>query len=292
LGSGFNDHYFIATPDGDFVLRVYHHGWRTPEDVAYELAALTQLEACGVPVCAPVVRRDGTYQCTIPALEGPRLAALFPFAAGHVPQAANPEENRICARTMALIHRHSDSFACEHARSPLDLEHLISRPLALLLPFLGHRPADAALVQRVAGALHAGLETQVGGLEWGYCHGDFHGGNVRLDADGTLRIFDFDCCGPGWRAYDLAVCRLWCATEEAWETFCAGYEEVRPLPEATRTAIPWFIVARQFWWIGYHVRAWLLKGGSSFLDDRFLDHVIGVLRERLGKHLPELAIPQ
>ena len=61
LGSGFSDHYFVATPDGDYVLRVHHHGWRTADDVAYELAALAHLEACGVPVCAPVVRRDGTY---------------------------------------------------------------------------------------------------------------------------------------------------------------------------------------------------------------------------------------
>jgi Ser/Thr protein kinase RdoA (MazF antagonist) len=290
LHSGFNDHYFVATPEGDYALRVYHHGWRTAEEVAFELAALTHLQSRGVPVCGPIARRDGAYQYLLTASEGPRLAALFPFAAGRVPAAADPEENRACARTMAQIHHHTDDFTSAHPRSTLNLPHLIDGPLALLLPFLTPRPAEADFVQALARALHAGLGPQIGALDWGYCHGDFHGGNARLDADGTLRVFDFDCCGLGWRAYDLAVCRLWCGAEEgAWDTFCAAYRGVRPLPETTLAAIPWFIVARQFWWIGLHLTAWRQKGGDSFLDDRFLDHVLGVLRDRLQRYLPEVA---
>jgi Ser/Thr protein kinase RdoA (MazF antagonist) len=287
LNSGFNDHYFVTTPEGDYVLRVYHHGWRTAEEVEFELTALAHLQSRGVPVCGPIARRDGAYQSAVAALEGPRLAALFPFATGRVPAAASAEENRACARVMAQIHQHSDDFESAHARSVLDLHDLIDAPLAQLLPFLGHRPDDAAFMQSVATKLHAGLESQLPALEWGFCHGDFHGGNARLDADGTLRVFDFDCCGLSWRAYDLAVCRLWCAGEEEWDTFCAAYREVRPLPETTLAAIPWFIVARQFWWIGLHVTAWQQKGGDSFLDDRFLDHVLGVVREREERWLPE-----
>ena len=290
IKTGFNDHYFVSTPDGDYVLRVYTHGWRSAEDIAYELAALAHLEARGVPVCGPVVRRDGAYQCTIPALEGPRVAALFPFAHGHAPDAMNADENRTCGRTMALIHKHTEDFVCEYHRFPLDLDHLIAQPIEVILPFLAHRPADAASVQAAGRELRAGLEAQVGRLEWGYCHGDYPG-NAYMDAGGTLRVFDFDCGGPGWRAYDLALCRLGFGVEDAqWESFCAGYEEVRAIPEAARAAIPWFIVARQIWRIGLFAGTGSRVAGSFYVNDGFFSQNLAVLRDRMSKYLPQLAV--
>jgi len=50
---GLNDHHLVTTPEGTYVLRVYRRGWRTAEEIAYELAVLVHLEARGVPVCAP-----------------------------------------------------------------------------------------------------------------------------------------------------------------------------------------------------------------------------------------------
>jgi len=51
---GLNDHHLVTTPEGSYVLRVYRRGWRTAEDICYELAVLTHLDARGVPVCAPI----------------------------------------------------------------------------------------------------------------------------------------------------------------------------------------------------------------------------------------------
>ena len=45
-------------------------------------------------------------------------------------------------------------------------------------------------------------------LEWGVCHGDFSStGNFHVAPDGTITVFDFDLCGPGWRVSDLAPIR-------------------------------------------------------------------------------------
>jgi len=288
LQSGFNDHYLIATAEGEYVLRVYQRGWRTAQDIAYELAALTHLEARGVPVCAPIAGRDGAYQRAIQEAEGPRIAVLFPSAPGEKPDATNPDVVRTCGRVMALIHHHTDGFTCEYRRFRLDLDHLLDQPLAGILPYLADRPADTAFLQVVARELRAGLEARISRLDWGFCHGDFHGGNARLDADGTLRVFDFDCGGPGWRAYDLSVCRLYCGEQALWEAFCRGYQEVRPLPEATVAAVSWFIVARQLWRLALFADNWPRLTGFSVNDD-FLDRHLGVLRERVGKYLPELA---
>ena len=54
LPGGFNDHYLLTTPDAAYVLRLYRPGWRTSDEVAYELAVLTHLTSHDVPVCAPI----------------------------------------------------------------------------------------------------------------------------------------------------------------------------------------------------------------------------------------------
>jgi Ser/Thr protein kinase RdoA (MazF antagonist) len=284
---GLNDHHLVTTAEGQYVLRVYRRGWRTADDIAYELAVLLHLAARGVSVCAPIAGRDGAYQYPIQGAEGPRTAVVFPCAPGDRPDVADLDVVRTCGRVMALIHHHTDGFTCEHRRFVLDLDHLLDQPRARLLPYLARRPADAAFVEATARGLRAGLEARIDRLEWGFCHGDFHGGNARVDGEGTVRVFDFDCGGPGWRAYDLAVCRLYCAEDAQWDAFCQGYQEVRPLPAATREAIRWFIVVRQLWRMTLFAENWSRLTGSA-VNDEFLDEHVGILRARFARYLPEV----
>ncbi len=286
---GLNDHHLITTPQGQYVLRVYRAGWRTEEDIAYEVAVLNHLAARGVPACAPLPRRDGAFSSAFAGEQGPRTAVLFTCAPGAPPDPADPAALRTCGRVMALIHRHTDDFTCEHQRFALDLDHLLAQPRLTLRPYLRHRPEKATFLETAVDALRAGLEARVESLEWGFCHGDFHGGNARLDGDGTLRVFDFDCGGPGWRAYDLSVCRLYCREEARWETFREGYEEVRPLPAAAEAALPWFIVARQVWRMGVFAEAWPRLVGHA-VDEAFFEEHVAILRERLRTYLPELGL--
>jgi len=288
---GLNDHYVVKSPDGDYVLRAYHHGWRSEDDIVYELTALIHLQKRGAPVCAPIARRDGSYYRYISAPEGPRAVALFPYAAGRIPDVGKEDEYRAYGRTLGMIHRYTDDFICRSQRFPIDLAHLIDQPLANMLPFLQHRPADVAFVQAVAREVRTELQAQINNLEWGFCHGDFHGGNAHVDSKGMLRVYDFDCCGPGWRAYDLAVC-LWGggASEIAWTAFCQGYEEIHPLPKSTRQAIPWFVVARQLWLIGLHISSGIHKAGVWFLNDNYFNHHLGIVRKLIEQHVPDLAV--
>lgn len=85
-----------------------------------------------------------------------------------------------------------------------------------------------------------------------------HPGNARFDATGEPTLFDFDCCGYGWRVSDLAVF-LWNAhlekrpkgwREARWRAFLRGYREVRPLDPGALDAVPLFLVARQIWLMG------------------------------------------
>ena len=44
----------------------------------------------------------------------------------------------------------------------------------------------------------------ISALQPGFCHGDASGGNAHISGR-TITFFDFDCCGCGFRAYDVAV---------------------------------------------------------------------------------------
>lgn len=91
-------------------------------------------------------------------------------------------------------------------RSDLGTRQLIDERIRAIRPYLEHRPkAQAALIdtaEKVAKRIEM-LPTADGG--YGLCHGDIHPGNVMFDDDGAPTVFDFDCRGYGWRAYDLVT---------------------------------------------------------------------------------------
>ena len=87
---------------------------------------------------------------------------------------------------------------------------------------------------------------------YGMIHADLHADNVLVDNE-QLSVIDFDDSGFGWYMYDLAV-----ALHLELDTFhpknphfklvsdalLAAYESKRPLPEAQRELLPWFLMVR------------------------------------------------
>src|SRR5262249_15724813 len=146
--------------------------------------------------------------------------------------AQDQEQHYLYGRAAAAIHVATDDFMSRHARFQLDLRHLVDRPLAAIQPFLAHRPDDWAYLQDVAKTVRERIVSLPGEeFEWGFCHGDLHGGNAHIDEQKTITFFDFDCGGPGWRAYDIAAFRQGPQgrQDDAWEAFLRGYTERRKL---------------------------------------------------------------
>jgi Ser/Thr protein kinase RdoA (MazF antagonist) len=287
---GMNDTYEVKTVTGlTYFLRAYRSPRRSRADVAYELDALLHLKHKGVPVAWPVARRDGAHMSTVNAPEGRRHIVLFVEAPGVEPEYERDPAGMSAryGRAVARMHNALDDFSSPHRRSPLDLEHLIEKPLRLVRDWLKNRPTDRERL-REAGAsvlnqLKALPETD---LEQGFCHGDLQGYHARVAEDGTLTHFDFDFCGPGYRAYDLAVFR-WCALlsdkqDIWWPPYLAAYREIRPLAAVDVRAIPLFVGARVIWHMGLHV-ANALDWGASGLSDAYFDRQLGRLETALAQ---------
>jgi Ser/Thr protein kinase RdoA (MazF antagonist) len=287
LKRGLNDTYLVATRGGRYVARVYRARWRTPSEIAYELELLGHLAARGVPVAVPVPARDGTLARTLAAAEGPRQLVVFSYAQGRPLAWGEAAHCRLAGRLLAAVHAAADGFASAHARAPLDLEHLVDRPLAALRPFLAHRPEDWRYLEGLAGRLRArAAAAAAAGLDWGVCHGDFGGGNIHLGEDGTPTVFDFDLCGPGWRACDLAATRSVAMGDKqggAWEAFVGGYAEARPLGAADLAAAPLFHALCHLASLGVfadNVAEW----GILDMSDWLLDRELAFFREWEAEH--------
>jgi Ser/Thr protein kinase RdoA (MazF antagonist) len=256
LRYGLNHTYRLDTEQGPRILRVYTRGWRSPAEIAYELALITCAAEAGLPVASPLRARDGALSVTVAAPEGPRQAAVFTYAPGHT-LTYTEVDARAFGRLEARLHQALAGFETRTPRFALDREHLLFGPLAAIGPALAGRPDDRAYLEDLAARIARRLEDlERDGLRWQPCHGDLHLGNVHFTADGRPTVFDFDCCGPGWRAYDVAVFRwasyLHTGADAPWQAFLAGYEESAPLAEPEIQAIPWFVAARHVWLLGLH----------------------------------------
>lgn len=284
LHRGLNDTFLVLTKDDKYILRVYRHQWRSLPDVLYEVEALLHLQRHGVSVSAPIPMKNGTFVGTIGAPEGVRYFVLFTHAPGKELSYSAEEERDAYhfGKVTARIHAASDSFHTSHRRFALDLEHLLTKPLQAMQSLLTHRLSDWDYIVQLAEKLRQHVQDlPFSALETGFCHGDLHGWNAHLQ-DQTLTFFDFDCCGMGWRSYDIAVFR-WGAQgkgkhNERWPAFLRGYREVRQLGTVDIQATDYFVAIRQVWLMGLQTgngQDW----GYAWMDDSYFEGMIQFLRE-------------
>jgi len=284
LWHGVNDTYLVISSSGKQVVRVYRAGWRSPDEIIYELELLSHLSARGVAVAAPSRTRDDRLVHMLPAPEGERQVAVFAYVEGRPMSWANRRHSFLAGRLAAEVHRGSDNFTSRRHRPPLDLDQLIDQPLAAVNPFLSHRPGDAEALAHCAAQLRTRADQAIrGGLEWGVCHGDFGASNIHIIDGRSASVFDFDLCGAGWRAWDFVA--AWAMTHhercpEIWESFVRGYTEIRPINASDLAAVPLFHAMSRLWSLGAHAQNAGYRG-SWRLSDSFLDTYITFLRRWL-----------
>ena len=81
-------------------------------------------------------------------------------------------------------------------------------------------------------------------------HADMHGWNLMWN-EGQLSIFDFDDCGYGVEAQDLAVALYYLDTPEQDEALLNGYKSVRPLPTYSGNAMKALLLQRRLLLLNY-----------------------------------------
>jgi Ser/Thr protein kinase RdoA (MazF antagonist) len=259
-----NDHYLVSTGNGQqYVARVYQCGerlQRQESDYQYELEWLNFLTAKGVRVAHPIVRRDGRYLGSLLAPEGLRYYTLFTLARGSTLSLKSPSQLHTFGAKMAEIHVLSNDFQSSFVRQPMDLEFIVDRSVDRLRRFWGEdRAEDLDMILTTAEEARQEIQTlldneEQSGDSWGPIGGDFHDHNVHFAENNEPTFFNFDLCGPGWRAYDIAAfllnSNLIHGSSNLSEAFFAGYYSVRQLSRNEHEAISPFMTLRRIWLTG------------------------------------------
>ena len=280
---GLNDTYLVETQSERYILRVYRKGWRTKEEIDFELELLEFLHNKNLPVAYPIKREDG-FTTEIAAPEGKRYAAIFSYAPGTVNQKLNLEQSQRLGQVLAIIHQNLDNFSSSFSRPHLNNEYLLDWAMGKIAPLYLHRRSDLEDIhiqtEEIKTQLEA-LKLPTSTPEYGICVGDVHAGNAHFDEENQPTLFDFDQCGYGWRAFDIAkfmhIAITWKIDVKVRNSFLEGYQAIRQLNVAELASIPIFIKAAHIWVMGIGTSA---VGDvipySSFTDD-WLDQKLAIL---------------
>lgn len=287
---GMNDTYLVTTSDESYIFRVYR-GDRRQEysEIAFELELLCYLDRKGVSVSLPIADVKGEYIQAFEAPEGTRFGVLFTFAEGHEKGMDNSEISYSFGQAVANIHLLTDHYESGYERTPIDLDFLLHQSLAIIESNMQHRGEDVQFLKKLGLQMEQSLrEIPLEQLDFGICHGDLHGNtNVSFTEELVMTHYDFDLCGYGWRAYDIAEFRLAREVrlghdpdqlERIWGAFLEGYQSIRVLSENDLKAVPIFVGIRQLWLMGLCLKDPHIHGAIDFGDD-FIDDKLAYFKQ-------------
>jgi Ser/Thr protein kinase RdoA (MazF antagonist) len=287
IASFMRDVYLVSSHHDRYIFFIYRHNQRTLDEIKAEWRFVEYLATEGIPVAPAVATKQGEYVLEFPAPEGTRYGVLTTFVEGqHLRQRSSLETVRTYGRLIAQIHTLADEMPFNLVRPANDVHAILNRSVAAFAAAVPEHPDDVAYLKHCAAVILSRLGTLPHQRKpyYGLIHGDVIRANAQVADDRTVTILDFDLCGPGWRAYDIAsylvVIRGLPDEAALARAFLSGYEQIRPITEVEREALPVFEAVRHIFSIGVpamNVNHW----GSSYLY-AFLDQSLAQLREKMN----------
>ncbi|MDH4110277.1 MAG: phosphotransferase [Gammaproteobacteria bacterium] len=258
------------------VMRIHRTGYHSNAELHSELQWMKALDAFGVHTPAVIPALDGELFKTVsvPAVPEPRQVDVLAWVdgkdigsieAGLGDLAAARKNYRLIGQLVAGMHDFSSRW---------ELPPGFSRHAWDEAGLLGERPwwgrfwelellDDARRARLLAAREKARTELRAYGRgkdRYGLIHADTLPENFLVDADGTVRVIDFDDGGFGWHLFDFATALFFVSGEEHFnellEAMASGYQQVRALPPEFERRLPLFLLMRGFAYLGWiHTRS-------------------------------------
>lgn len=258
-----HDTYIVRAKDSNYFFKVYRHGLRTKEDIHTEIHWVLHIKNAGISVGEPVKKIDGNYITEFDTIHGKRYGVLFTSVGIKTFNALEETDalNLKLGKYLALIHKAWNSLNPIECNRKLDIPNIVDASMKHIRAFSDIYPVDVEFLEDVAQKLHKKFRLLSTDLpEYGICHGDVYGGNIRYDHCDNPILFDFDFAGYGWRAYDISLYAnafgLGCSTdgiikrERRKHSFLDGYTSVQTLSNEAISSIDLMVPFRRIFNIG------------------------------------------
>lgn len=231
-----NSNFSLHTTRGPYFLTLYEKRV-DPADLPFFLGLMEHLAERGISCPLPVRARDGEM---IGHLAG-RPCAVITYLEGMWPRRPTVAHCRALGTALAQLHVAGRDFALTRANT-LSVEgwHTL---------WDGCRDRADEVEQGLRVELAQELDDIAGrwpsALPEGVIHADLFPDNVFFIGDRLSGLIDFYFACRDYLAYDLATClNAWCFEKDLSfnltkaSALLAGYEQVRPLEQAERAALP------------------------------------------------------
>lgn len=277
--SGLHDNYLIHMNDGKYIFRLYRLGWKNKEEIQFELEYLRFLGKKNFSVAVPVPIGNSLY-LEFDCPEGCRQGALFSFAEGVAPgKKINLHQTYELGRSVANLHVVSNDFESIHRRPELSLPYLLDRSVQSFWARLSI--SQQRFIEDFQKMLHANLDDfEKQKINFGPCSGDINGRNVHFDQSAGLCLIDFDQCGYGYRAFEIAKFFAYLhgtqIKKELEDKFLQAYTESVYLQDCELAAIPYYEMVAHIWVAAIHVENVDLIG-EKYLQADFWQERIDIL---------------
>jgi Ser/Thr protein kinase RdoA (MazF antagonist) len=277
--------YRIDEPAGQkTVLRLHRVGYQSHENILADIAwmnALIKDADIQTPQAMPGSDGELIQTVKLPGITD-RRCVRFQWIEGQTPEETGQLDlllkpfEQLGAIT-ARLHQHA-----RHWRRPDDFVRqswdeeatLGANPIwGRFIDGPGLSNIDKQLLNRCADAVRQRLERFGKGQDrFGLIHADMRLANIMVH-QGSIRVIDFDDCGPGWFLYDLGTALSFMEDRpdvpELVNAWVAGYRTVRPLSAQEERALPTFIMLRRLTLLGWSASRGQTGGLAEELGEPF-----------------------
>ena len=252
----FNATFSVSTQSGQkYALRLNINSTRTVSNIQAEIQWVRDL-AC-IPlinVPTPIASLDDQYLVSAhhedsgQSIYGVMYSWLEGEELGDEPTL---DQLHTVGRAMALLHVNSSNFTLtDGAELPTfndffwgTEDYLFSGKSTLI-------PKDRQLIEQARDLIMMYTDQLYATSAVHIIHADLHGWNLMWHED-QLSIFDFDDCGYGVEAQDIAVALYYLDTPEQDAALLDGYKSIRPLPLYSEKAMKALLLQRRLLLLNY-----------------------------------------
>ena len=256
INFGFNATYSVETETGvKYALRININSAKTIKNLLAEIEWVRHLNrTAGINTPTPIATlKDEFIVSSIHPESGLTLfAVMYSWLEGEeIGDEPTLDQLHEVGKTIALLHQDSSNFVLSsQAELPTFDDFFWSTEDFLFSEKSKLSPADKSLLQEAHDLIMEFTRDLYQTSPVHIIHADVHGWNLMWH-EGKLSIFDFDDCGFGVEAQDIAVALYYLDTPEQEQALLAGYTSVKPLPNYSDNEMKALLLHRRLLLLNY-----------------------------------------
>jgi Ser/Thr protein kinase RdoA (MazF antagonist) len=252
----FNATFSVSTQSGQkYALRLNINSTRTVSNIQAEtqwVRDLARIPSINVPT--PIASLEDKYLVSAHHADSGQTiyGVMYSWLEGEeIGDEPTLDQLHTVGRAMALLHENSSNFTLtDGAELPTfndffwgTEDYLFSGKSTLI-------PKDRQLIEQARDLIMMYTEELYATSVVHIIHADLHGWNLMWHED-QLSIFDFDDCGYGVEAQDIAVALYYLDTPVQDAALLDGYKSIRPLPGYSEKAMKALLLQRRLLLLNY-----------------------------------------